>query len=154
YGVINEISAGAYALIKEWKVSEVWHLPVTPAITPPQALLDGKYIQTGISADTTQSTPTGVITTNTANMMQGPANGLLVIQNGIWAQSALIPSTPATVDITVQNAPYSVLDNNLTIAGLPTGFSTTGETLSVFNREMCLEGICITTATTWQKISD
>lgn len=155
YGVLNSISTGAYALIKEWRTSEVWHLPITPSITPPQESLDGKYLQTGHIYQT-ERLPFYVLfgTSSAESETVSPSDSLLIIDKGIWDQKITTQDRYGSVANTTKSDQYTMVDGKAIIAAIPLPFSIADNKITVVYPKECTDSICTTVTITWDKVSD
>lgn len=154
YGITTSVSSGAYALVKEWKMSAVWHLPVTPVITDPQVSLEGKYLQIGHLSTTVYSSGGSESGVGALSETVSPVDALLVIQNGVWDQKAAAQTLAGTEISASQTGQYSILGETVTIAGNPSSLLITGDQLTITNPVQCVAGNCTTVTITWQKVSD
>lgn len=164
YGILTNVSSGAYALIKRWEMSGVWHLPVTPTFTAPQTSLDGKYLQIG-QIQTSKYSSGGDSGSDRGwmyNKTENPQDALLIIQNGVWDQkTAIINPAGGAISTRIQKGPYSVSSGLLSINGDQAPFSINGDQITSTNPEECTSNgatiptiTCTISTITWQKVSD
>lgn len=149
------IGSGAYALIKEWQMSEVSHVQLTPTIVAPEKELNGKYLLAG-AGSTTRDINIGIVSVSTAGTSIYNVESLLTIQNGTWIQKIEEDISPQFSQLmTLERTGNYTLNNNLVLIGDKAWpYQINGDKLIVTYPELCSGTFCYSTSITWQKVSD